>query len=240
LSTTSIIGAGRLGSRSLQKFAAIYQRAAKRKGGVDALEALLPKPKTAAQLKRVADDRYLAEMTKCVFRSGFVWQVIENKWPGFEAAFAGFDVMSCAMLSDEDLERLAADTRIVRNAAKIASVRSNANFIRELRASHGSCGAYLAAWPVDDIVGLWHELKQRGARLGGNTGAFFLRFVGKDTFMLSADVVAALQQQKVVDKAPTSRKALAAVQAAFNGWREESGRSLAEISRTLACSVGST
>jgi len=222
----------------LQKFATIYKRAAQRKGGADALEALLPKTKSAAQLKRARDDRYLAEMTKCVFRSGFVWQIIENKWPGFETAFNGFDTTACAMLSDEDLERLSADARIVRNAAKIASVRLNAAFIGELKASHGGCGAYLAGWPVEDIVGLWQDLKQRGGRLGGNTGPFFLRFVGKDTFMLSADVVNALIAQKVVDKAPTGRRALATVQDAFNTWRAESGRTLAEISRTLACSVG--
>jgi 3-methyladenine DNA glycosylase Tag len=222
----------------LQKFAAIFKRAAQRKGGVDALEALLPKAKSPAQLKRLSDDRYLAEMTKCVFRSGFVWQIIENKWPGFEAAFAGFDAAACAMLSDEDLERLSADARIVRNASKIASVPVNAAFIRALRSTHGGCGAYLAGWPVEDIVGLWQDLKQRGSRLGGNTGPFFLRFVGKDTFMLSADVVQALIAQKVVDKAPTGRRALATVQDAFNMWRAESGRTLAEISRTLACSVG--
>jgi 3-methyladenine DNA glycosylase Tag len=237
LSTTSIIGSGIAQDWSLQKFAAIYERAAERKGGTDALEALLPKPKSSAQLKRITDDRYLAEMTKCVFRSGFVWQIIENKWPGFEAAFAGFDTAACAMLSDEDLEQLAEDARIVRNAKKIASVRGNAAFIRELKQSHGGCGVFLAQWPADDIVGLWDDLKRRGARLGGNTGPFFLRFVGKDTFMLSGDVVKALIRQKVVDKAPSGRKALGAVQDAFNAWRAESGRSLAEISRTLACSV---
>ena len=222
----------------MQKFATIYKRAAQRKGGADALESLLPKTKSAAQLKRQRDDRYLAEMTKCVFRSGFVWQIIENKWPGFEAAFNGFDTTACAMLSDEDLERLSADARIVRNAAKIAAVRGNAAFIGELKASHGGCGAYLAGWPVEDIVGLWQDLKLRGVRLGGNTGPFFLRFVGKDTFMLSADVVTALIAQKVIDKAPSGRRALATVQDAFNTWRAESGRTLAEISRTLACSVG--
>ena len=42
----------------------------------------------------------------------------------------------------------------------------------------------------------------------------------------------------VIDKAPSSKKALASVQAAFNTWRADSGRSLAEISRTLACTVG--
>ena len=219
-------------------FSVIYQKAAARKGGSDALEALLAKPKTAAQLNRITDDRYLAEMTKCVFRSGFVWQIIENKWPGFEAAFDRFDTAACAMLSDEALEQLGEDTRIVRNGAKIASVRSNAQFIREVKAECGGFGRYLSAWADDDVVGLWAELKRRGARLGGNTGPFFLRFVGKDTFMLSADVVTALMRQKIVDKAPSSKKALVLVQAAFNTWRADSGRSLAEISRTLACTVG--
>jgi 3-methyladenine DNA glycosylase Tag len=222
----------------LQSFSVIYAKAAARKGGAEALEALLPIPKTAAQLKRITDDRCLAEMTKCVFRSGFVWQIIENKWPGFEAAFDRFDTAACAMLSDEDLERLGEDERIVRNGKKIASVRGNAQFVREVRSEHGGFGSYLAAWPADDIVGLWGELKRRGQRLGGNTGAFFLRFIGKDTFMLSGDVVTALVRQKVIDKAPSGKKALAAVQDAFNEWRRDSGRSLAEISRTLACTVG--
>ena len=222
----------------MQAFSSIYEKAAARKGGADELEALLPKPKTAAQLKKVGDDRYLAEMTKCVFRSGFVWQIIEHKWPGFEAAFDRFDTATCAMLSDEDLERLGEDERIVRNAKKIASVRANAQFIRDVKREHGSFGKYLADWPVDDIVGLWDDLKRRGDRLGGATGAFFLRFMGKDTFMLSGDVVKALVRAKVVDKAPSGKKALAAVQAAFNQWREESGRPLCAISRTLSCSIG--
>jgi 3-methyladenine DNA glycosylase Tag len=238
LSTTSIIALRTIGGVLLQSFSAIYEKAAARKGGAEELEALLPKPKTAAQLKRITDDRYLAEMTKCVFRSGFVWQIIEHKWSGFEAAFDRFDITACAMLPDEDLERLGEDERIVRNAKKIASVRGNAQFVREMRAEHGGFGHYLAGWPADDVVGLWDDLKRRGQRLGGNSGPFFLRFVGKDTFMLSADVVSALVRQKVVDKAPSGKKALAAVQAAFNEWREESSRSFAEISRTLACTVG--
>lgn len=220
----------------MQSFESVYAQARAHKG--EALESLLPEPKSAAQLESVTDDRYLAEMTRAVFRSGFVWKIIDAKWPGFEDAFHEFDTMACAMLSDEDLEALSRDERIVRNAKKIASVRANAQFVRSVKDGHGGFGAYLATWPESDIVGLWDELKRRGERLGGNTGPFFLRFAGKDTFMLSADVVRALVGIGVVDKAPTSKKALAAVQEAFNTWREESGRPLCQISRVLACSVG--
>ena len=221
----------------MESFARIFQRAAERKGGEAALNDLLPRPASAAQLRRLQDDRYLAEMTKCVFRSGFVWQIIERKWPGFEAAFHGFDVSTCAMLGDESLEVLASDEAIVRNLRKIQSVPRNAAFILEVREQHGSFGKYLAAWPVTDIVGLWDELKRRGGRLGGQTGRFFLRFVGKDTPLLSPDVVRALVAQGVVDKTPTSKKALSALQEAFNIWHEESGLGLCQISRVLACSV---
>jgi 3-methyladenine DNA glycosylase Tag len=221
----------------MDSFDSIFQRAAKRKGGEAALEEILPKAASNRTLKARPDSFYLAEMTKCVFRSGFVWQIIEAKWPGFEEAFDGFDVSGCAMLSDEDLERLATDERIVRNAKKIQSVRENALFVRDIREEHGSFGAFLAAWPRDDFVGLWDLLKTRGNRLGGQTGRFFLRFVGGDTPVLSEDVVKALIAQRVIEKAPTSKKALAAVQAAFNAWHEESGRSYSEISRTLSATI---
>lgn len=221
----------------MDSFDSIFQRAAERKGGVDELEALLPKPESELSLKELQDDRVLAEMTKCIFRSGFVWKVVENKWPGFEAAFYGFDVSRCAMLSDEELEALTQDTSIIRNAKKIRSVSKNAAFILDVRADHGSFGAYLADWPTRDIVGLWDDLKQRGDRLGGQTGKFFLRFIGKDTPMFSNDVVKALVAMRIVEKAPTSKKAIAVVQDAFNQWHDESGRDLCEISRVLACSV---
>ena len=223
----------------MKHFDRIFDAAAKRKGGPAALEALLPKAKSKAALRRIKDADCLREMTKCIFRSGFVWQVIENKWPGFEVAFHAFDVSRCAMLSDEEVEALTRDERIVRNGKKIQSVPKNAAFVSEVREEHGSFGKYLAGWPEDDIVGLWTDLKKRGDRLGGQTGRFFLRFIGKDTPMLSPDVVKALIREGVVDKEPTSQKALAAVQDAFNTWHGQSGRELGHISRILACSVPS-
>ena len=81
-------------------------------------------------------------------------------------------------------------------------------------------------------------LKKRGSRLGGHTGQYFLRFMGKDTFVFSKDVVSTLIAQGIVDKEPTNRKELHATQQAFNQWKNESGRPLCQISRILAMSVG--
>ena len=161
----------------MQAFSDIYARAVKRKGKSE-LEALLPVMKTPAQLRRIQDHLYLAEMTKCVFRSGFVWQIIENKWPNFEAAFHNFDVTQCAMLSDEDIEVLATNTAIVRHGKKIASVRANAQFVSEVRESHGSFGKFVSQWPEDDFVGLWALLKKRGDQAGWADGSLFFAFHG--------------------------------------------------------------
>ena len=152
-------------------FKTIRARAAKRKGGEKALEELLPKlagPKALAGLK---DDRALAEMTKRIFSAGFVWSVIESKWPGFEAAFLKFDPKRLLHQPDEFWEKLASDKRIVRNPQKIQAVKHNAQFIADIAREHGSFGKFLAQWPPDDQVGLLELLAKRGARLGGKHGA---------------------------------------------------------------------
>jgi len=222
----------------MRSFDEIFAIAADRKGGPDALEALLSKPQTAEVLAAIPDDRWLAKLTQMVFSAGFNWKVIEAKWPGFEEAFKGFDVGRCAFMDDEWFDSLLTDTRIVRNGTKIKSVPENAAFLLELKKEHGSAAKVFADWSSEDYIGLLSMLKTRGSRLGGSTAQYFLRFMGKDSFVLSADVVARLVAEGVVDKTPTSKKALAATQTAFNEWAAQSGRSLTEISRVLAMSVG--
>ena len=87
-------------------------------------------------------------------------------------------------------------------------------------------------------MGLWAELKARGARLGGDTGSWVLRMVGKDTFRLSADVVAALIEAGVVTKKPTGKRALATVQEHFVAWKAETSLTMAQLSMVCACSAG--
>ena len=222
----------------MEPFGNIYERAAKRKGGPKELEKLLSKPLSTKRLASIGDDRWLAGMTKAVFRAGFNWKVIESKWPGFEEAFWGFDPNRCAMMSDEDLDSLLKNRAIVRHAKKILSVRDNGLFLCDLAKEHGSAGRCIAEWPVSDHIGLLAMLKKRGNRLGGTSAQYFLREMGKESFILSGDVTTALIGLGVIEKPPTSKAALMAVQEAFNNWKEESGRSMNAISRVLACSVG--
>ncbi|MEX0365877.1 MAG: DNA-3-methyladenine glycosylase I [Ruegeria sp.] len=220
----------------MHHFDEIFGLAAARHGGDAALEAKLSKPKPAEELAVLPEDRWLSTITKCVFQAGFNWKVIENKWDGFEEAFDGFDVGRCAFMDDDKFDALLQDTRIVRNGTKIATVRDNAAFLMELR-EEGGAGHVLGGWPSTDYAGLLAMLGKRASRLGGTTAQYAMRFIGRDSYILSRDVTARLVSEGVVDKQPTSKKAMAAVQQAFNTWMDQSGRSLTEISRVLAMSL---
>ncbi|MBR1215039.1 DNA-3-methyladenine glycosylase I [Bradyrhizobium sp. JYMT SZCCT0180] len=220
-------------------FKTIRARAEKRKGEPKALQKLLPPKPEAKALAKLGDDRVLAEMTKRVFSAGFAWSVIENKWPGFEKAFLGFKPGPLTLQADEFWDDLMKDTRIVRNGAKIMSVRSNATFVREIAKEHGSFGKFLANWPSSDQIGLLDLLAKRGSRLGGNTGQMMLRFLGFDGFVTSKDMVASLREAGLdIAETVTSKRDLAKVQAQFNEWAEETGLPYVQLSRICAMSAG--
>jgi len=222
----------------MQDFESIYRIAADRKGGTETFEQTLSMPTDAPTLAAIPDDRWLSTMSKCVFQSGFNWKVVDNKWPVFEEVFHGFDIGRTGFMTDEDIGNLLSDARLIRHGKKMVSIRDNARFLADLAEQHGTAARFFAEWPTDDYISLLAVLKKRAARLGGNTGMYFLRFMGVDSFILSRDVVAALIREGVVDKAPSSKRDQDKVQAAFNAWRSQSGRPLTQISRVLACSVG--
>jgi len=219
-------------------FQTLYELAAINKGSPAMLEQVLPSTATPKELSKITDDRYLSMMTRCIFRAGFVWRIIDYKWPGFENAFANFNPLAVAHFSDERLEQLAQDTTIVRHFTKIVAVRNNAVYVLDQQRRHGSFAAFIAAWPTEDIVGLWLELKKQGSRLGGNSGPMMLRSMGKDTFLITKDVCDALVHHGFIDKfSVNSQRDLRRVQDIFNSLCEQSGRSLSEVSRILACTV---
>lgn len=215
----------------------LHEYCLNRFGSAAALEARLPVPGSAGELRAVADDRYLSLISLRVFRAGLRHSVVDARWPAFEEVFFGFDPHKVVLMGDEHLERLMQDERLIRHLAKLKSVPRNAQFVLDVAREQGSFGNLLADWPVSDIVGLWRYLARRGNQLGGLSAPRFLRMAGKDTFIPTGDVVAALVAQGVIDKVPTSQKDLAAVQDAFNRWQAESGRPLCQLSVMLAHTV---
>ena len=220
-------------------YAELYERACERKGGESALEQLLGKPRSQGYLSRLGDDRYLAEFSKKIFQSGFVWRVVEAKWDGFEELFWQFNIDKLLMMPDDMLERKAQNPAIIRNFRKVKAIRDNALMIDETRRRENTSFArFAASWPREDIIGLWLYLKKHGSRLGGNTGPYALRSLGVDTFLLTRDVEGFLRHHGIVGSGIGSRRALDASQRFFNELHRESGRSLTELSRLVSFNYG--
>ena len=158
---------------AITSFTTIRKIAEKRAGGPAALNKLLPKSKSAKALKAMPDDRYLSLMSLRVFSSGLKHSMVARKWPAFEEIFFGFDPKRVAAIPDEDLEALLKETRIIRHWGKIKATQHNAAVIAEISTAHGGLGAWLAAWPEADIVGLWDELQKRFSQLGARFGTVF-------------------------------------------------------------------
>jgi 3-methyladenine DNA glycosylase Tag len=198
--------------------------AARTRLGTGALEARLTQPRSATELKAVADDRYLSQMQLRIFRAGLKHSLVDAKWPAFEEVFERFEPRRVRAMSDEALEALLGDRRLIRHWGKLKSVRDNAAAMIGVAEEHGSFGGWLADWPGTDIVGLWETLAKRFSQMGGNSGPSFLRMVGKDTFVRTHSVAAALKRWGAADAPPKNRKDRAAVQSHFNAWAAETGR----------------
>jgi 3-methyladenine DNA glycosylase Tag len=223
----------------MESFAAVYERACERHGGEAALAELMPTVRTARALARSRDDRWLAEMTRCIFQAGFVWRVVNRKWDDFEDVFFGFPPERILLLSPEQIDRIAQNPRIIRNRQKVLCVQQNAQYIQDVGREHGSFGKFVSRWPEQDLVGLFAHMKKNGARLGGMTGQRVLRNMGKDTFVVTGDVVRCLRRAGLdITPNPTTRREMTLIQAAFNEWHAASGLPYSHLSRVAACSTG--
>jgi 3-methyladenine DNA glycosylase Tag len=223
----------------MKPFSDIVHQAEQRKGGKLALKRLLPSVPPKSLLLNLPDDRFLSMMTKVINQAGFRWSVVEKKWPQFEAAFLDFNIMKLSFLSPEQWESYMIDTRIVRHWQKISAVRENVAFVYDESRKHGGFAKLIGEWPADDQVGLMLYLKKHGSRLGGQTGPRFLRYVGMDAFMLTGDVVLAMQNAGLdIADSPSSQRDLKKAQALMNEWHQQSGLPYTHISKIAAFSTG--
>ena len=226
------------GPGKVEKFAAIHRRASERKGGEAALKRLMPKVRGPRALANSSDDRYLSQMTRCIFQAGFVWRVVDHKWDDFEDVFFGFPPEKIVLLSPDQIDRFCQNPRIIRNRQKILSVQHNARFLLDVAREHGGFGKLISRWPGTDLVGLFAYMKKHGSRLGGMTGQRVLRNMGKDTFVITGDVTRCLQRAGAdITNNPVSKREQALIQACFNRWQEESSLPYSHISRICACSL---
>ena len=138
----------------------------------------MPKGEAPPRKKPTNDSGYFEEMTKSVFRSGFSWAVVENKWPNFQKSFENFSVAEVASFDERDVDRLLADTGIVRNGRKIESTIHNARAFESIKQEFGSFEKYLRSMDGKAYSEVAKDLRSRFKHLG-RTGTF--------TFLWSVD-----------------------------------------------------
>ena len=142
----------------------------------------------------VRDERGLFERLSLeAFQSGLSWAIILRKREAFRSAFAGFNPEAVASFGSDDVERLLADARIVRNRAKILATIGNARATLELRSGPTPPGGLaellwsfqpqttpepstMAEIPTQspESAALAKELKRRGFRFVGPTTVYAL------------------------------------------------------------------
>lgn len=122
--------------------------------------------------KPADDNGYFEVLAQAVFLAGFSWRVVRDKWPAIRRAFDDFVIEKVARYTIDDVERLLADPRIIRNGRKIEAVIENARVMRDLIAEYGSFHAFLRS-----LDGLPYP-KRRAAlarrfKWLGRTGVFY-------------------------------------------------------------------
>ncbi len=78
-------------------------------------------------------------------QAGLSWLTILKKREAFHRAYRGFDPAVVARFGARERRRLLADAGIVRNRLKVEAAIANAKTLLQLRQSHGSFHAWLAA-----------------------------------------------------------------------------------------------
>lgn len=216
----------------------IEARASDKLGGAAALAAQMPPVLTPEVLAAKPDSWFLSAMTRRVFQAGMQHRVINERWPEFERYFWRFEPEKLMLLSEEQLERAMLEPGLIRHWTKLRTIPVNAGVMADISKRQGGFGRWLAEWPDHQLVALWRTLAKQFDRLGGMSGPRFLRLAGRDTYLLTDDVIQALTVYGVVDGKPTRRTDRERINRQIVKWAEASGRPMAHVSRILSHTVG--
>lgn len=114
----------------------------------------------------VHDDRLLYEFLVLEgAQAGLSWLTILKKRDNYRKAFFGFNFNKVAQYTEADLERLLADSGIVRNRLKLESAIRNAQGVLKIREEFGSLDSYLWAYVGGNpIQNTWKHMAELPAK----------------------------------------------------------------------------
>jgi DNA-3-methyladenine glycosylase I len=114
----------------------------------------------------VHDDRLLFEFLVLEgAQAGLSWLTILRKREGYRRAFAGLDPVTVAAFGPADVERLLADSGIVRNRLKIGAAIDNARAFLQVQEDFGSFDAYVWGFVGGETIhNEWRTMAQIPAK----------------------------------------------------------------------------
>lgn len=136
------------------------------------------------------DAGYLEMMTMVIFMGGLNRQVVEGKWDGFLNAFEKFNPGKVADFTEEEVERLSEDERIIRYSAKIKAVVKNARTVVDLAGEHGSFGQWLRnLLQSEGVDSACKTLAKKFSYVSEESARRYLFAVGEDVGEVSDKVI---------------------------------------------------
>ena len=130
--------------------------------------------------KPTTDAGYLEAAARIIFMGGLNRRVVDGKWDGFLQAFHGFDVATVATMGPADVERLSEDDRVIKYAAKLQAVVTNAQEIQEVADQHGSFGSWVESAVAGGVPSACAELSRRFAYISKDGARNWLYSTGHD------------------------------------------------------------
>jgi 3-methyladenine DNA glycosylase Tag len=116
-------------------------------------------------------DEHLAIVARAVFQAGLSWAMLDAKWPVFQTAFDGFDVVKVAAYGERDVDRIVAVPGMIRSRKKIEGTIRNARALLDLEREFGSVRAYQTSAPYD---ALRRDIAKRFAYMGDLNAYYWL------------------------------------------------------------------
>ncbi|WP_214775192.1 DNA-3-methyladenine glycosylase I [Exiguobacterium sp. s37] len=106
------------------------------------------------------DQKHFECLTLESAQAGLSWITILRKRENYRVAYADFEVQRVASFTDEDVERLLADSGIVRNRRKIEASINNAKQFIKLQDEFGSFDSYIWSFVNDaPILNAWDRME---------------------------------------------------------------------------------
>ncbi|MDX5979945.1 DNA-3-methyladenine glycosylase I [Exiguobacterium profundum] len=106
------------------------------------------------------DQKHFECLTLESAQAGLSWITILRKRENYRLAYANFEVQQVASFTDEDVERLLADSGIVRNRRKIEASINNAKQFIKLQDEFGSFDSYIWSFVNNvPILNTWDRME---------------------------------------------------------------------------------